>query len=165
MLAASPERRSKVCRAGHEVGEFLELIRETVLEALRQQLHGGPLLPDMSALLDYVQVDLAHRKSEELRIFFVDARLRLIRDERSAVGSVDRLTIHPREIIRRCLELGATGLILVHNHPSGQATPSRHDIKGTRDVMAAAKPFQIEVHDHLIVSPTGWKSLRAEGLL
>lgn len=165
MLAASPERQSEICGAGREVGDFLELIRETVLEALRQQLHEGPLLPDMGALLDYVQVDLAQRKREELRIFYVDARLRLIRDELGALGSVDRLTIHPREIIRRCLELGATGVILVHNHPSGDAMPSAHDISGTRDVIAAAKPFTIEIHDHLIVSPAGWTSLRAEGAL
>jgi DNA repair protein RadC len=165
VLAASPEHQSKVCGAEREVGEFLELIRETVLEALRQQLHTGPLLPDMSALLEYVQVDLAHRKSEELRVFFVDARLRLVRDEIGAKGSVDRLTIYPREILRRALELGATGLILVHNHPSGHTIPSADDVRITRELGEAAGPLGVELHDHLVVGPAGWTSLRREGLL
>jgi len=125
----------------------------------------APLLPSLEALLDYVRADIAYERAEQLRAFFLDAKTRLIRAEIVARGSVDQLVIHPREIARRALELGAVGVILVHNHPSGETSPSNADITTTRAICSALGAIDVELHDHVIVGVSGWTSMRQEGNL
>jgi DNA repair protein RadC len=136
-----------------------------MLHALRTEAAAGPALSDSTALLDYLSLDMAHLLTERLRVLFLNAGNRLLCDEVVADGSVNEAPVYPREIMRRALEVGATALIIVHNHPSGDPKPSRGDIEGTRRIADAARSLGICVHDHLIIARSGWASLRALGLL
>lgn len=144
---------------------MLRTVRAAMLHVLRHRAFDGPLLDDHAALRDYLLADMAHDHVECVRVLFLNIRNRLLRDEIVAQGTIDQAPIYPREIIRRALDVGATALILIHNHPSGDPHPSRGDIAATRQLQAAAKPFSIVIHDHLIVARGGWKSFREEGLL
>jgi len=108
---------------------------------------------------------MARAQKEEFRVLFLDRKNVLIADEVQGSGTIDHTPVYPREIVKRALELGATAVILVHNHPSGDPTPSRADIEMTRDVMAAAKALRIAVHDHVIVGRSGHVSFKALGLI
>lgn len=136
-----------------------------MLHALRTEAAAGPTLSDSSALLDYLSLDMAHLLTERLRVLFLNSGNRLLCDEIVADGSVNEAPVYPREIMRRALEVGATALIIVHNHPSGDPRPSRGDIEGTRRIADAARALGICLHDHLIIARSGWASLRALGLL
>jgi DNA repair protein RadC len=141
------------------------MIREAMLHALRAKATAGPVLTDSAALLDYLTLDMAHLSTEQLRVLFLNKRNELLDDRVLAEGSVDATPVYPREIIRRALEIGATALILVHNHPSGDPTPSRGDVEATRRVAAAAQALDICIHDHVIIGREGWSSFRSLGLL
>jgi DNA repair protein RadC len=108
---------------------------------------------------------MARSSNEEFRVLFLDRKNVLVADEVQSAGTIDHTPVYPREIVKRALELGASALILVHNHPSGDPTPSRADIEMTRDVAAAAKALRIDVHDHVIVGRSGHSSFKALGLL
>jgi DNA repair protein RadC len=125
----------------------------------------NPLFPNTLAAADYLMLRLASEQSEQVRVLYLDNRHMLIRDECMGRGSVAHAPIYPREIVRRALELGASSLILAHNHPSGDLTPSPSDITATRRVLAAAEAVEVQVLDHLIVSRSGCRSLRAEGVI
>jgi DNA repair protein RadC len=116
-------------------------------------------------LIDYLSADMAHLPAERLRVLFLNAKNHLLRDEMVSEGSVNETPIYPREIMRRALEVGATALILAHNHPSGDAQPSEGDIKATRRVADAARALDIRIHDHVILARSGWSSFRALGLI
>lgn len=133
--------------------------------ALRARLLGGPVLPGSEALANYLAITIGHLPSEQVRVLFLDVRNRLIRDETVAQGSIDRTPFYPREILKRALELGSTAIILVHNHPSGDLTPSESDLRATARIIEAGAALDIALHDHLIVGPSGWASLRALGYL
>ncbi len=124
-----------------------------------------PVLSSWSALLSYLRISLAHAPREQFRALYLNKRNILIREELRADGTVDHAPVYPREVVRRALELSATALILVHNHPSGDPTPSRADIDMTKRIIDAARVFDITVHDHVIVGPEGTKSLRTLGLM
>lgn len=128
-------------------------------------LRDGPLLNSWDSVCDYLGVVLAHESVERFRVLFLDAKNRLIADEELGTGSVSGVPVYPREVVRRALEHDATALILAHNHPSGDPTPSREDIDMTREVGAAAATIGISLHDHLIVGRRGCTSLRRLGLL
>ena len=134
-------------------------------EALREEVLEAPVFPDMRALLDYMRAEIAHEPAEQLRVLFLDSTNRLIRDEPMALGSINETAVYPREIVRRALEINATALLLVHNHPSGDPSPSRGDIEATARVAEAARLLEIVVHDHIIVARSGWSSFRALGLM
>jgi len=125
----------------------------------------APTLNSWNALITYLTIDMAHLTKERVRVLFLDTKNRLIRDDHVAEGSLDEAAIHPREIIRRALDLGAASLILVHNHPSGSPEPSRADIQITQKVAEAGRLLGIEVHDHVIIGREGHVSMRAKGLL
>jgi DNA repair protein RadC len=125
----------------------------------------GRKIADTRSVIDYLFFDMAHLPTERLRVLFLNAGNRLLDDETVADGSVSETPIYPREIVRRALEIGATGLILAHNHPSGDPRPSPGDVEATRRVAAAAQPLEIHIHDHVIVARSGWTSFRALGLL
>lgn len=136
-----------------------------MLHALRTEALAGPILADSGALIDYLSLDMARLPTERLRVLFLNSGNRLLFDETIAEGSVSETAVYPREIIRRALEVDATALILVHNHPSGDPRPSRGDIDATRQIAEAGRTFDICIHDHVIVARSGWSSFRALGLL
>ena len=141
-----------------------------VVEAAARRLAGGavvgrPVLSSWEALLDYCAISIGHAQTEEFHVLFLDRKNVLIKDEAQSKGTVDHTPVYPREVLKRALELGASALILVHNHPSGDPTPSRGDIQMTREIVAAAKALKIEVHDHLVIGRGKHASFKALGLL
>ncbi|WP_052730578.1 JAB domain-containing protein, partial [Sphingomonas sp. SRS2] len=147
------------------VADLLTAVRPLVRETLRADLLDGPVLPDLQATLDYLFVSLAHDQVEQVVMLYLDAKNRLLADEVVARGTVTRADIFPREVVRRALDLGATGLIMAHNHPSGDPAPSRSDLDATRAVAEAARLFDIILHDHIVVGRSGHCSLRDKGYL
>lgn len=165
MLAAPARRRRKLLVGHEEVALHLAAIREAMLHALREEALTGAEIAGTEALARYLRADMGYRPGERLRVLFMATGNRLLADEVMFEGSIDSASVLPRPIVHRALELGASGIILVHNHPSGSPEPSRADIEATRDLIAACRPLEIAVHDHLIVARGGWTSLRLRGLL
>jgi DNA repair protein RadC len=143
----------------------IKAIQAAGLRLLKQNVIGRPVLTSWQRLLDYCQAAMANETKEHFRLLFLNKRNELIADEIQQSGTVDHTPAYPREIMKRALDLGATALIMVHNHPSGDPTPSRADVEMTKAVVAAAKPFDIVVHDHLIISRNGHTSFKSEGLI
>lgn len=131
----------------------------------REQVREKPVLGSWQALIDYLTIDMAHLTVERVRVLFLNAQNMLIHDEHVGDGSIDEAAIHPREVIRRALDLGATALIVVHNHPSGSPQPSRADIEITNRIAEAGRLLGITVHDHVIIGREGHVSLKAKGLI
>jgi DNA repair protein RadC len=149
---------------GEAVALDLRLLHEATLRIGRGAVGKRPVVSSWSQLLDYVKVALAHEPREQFRVIFLDKKNQLIADEVMNHGTVDHAPVYPREVVRRALELSASAIILVHNHPSGDPTPSRPDIDMTRQIVEAAKALRIAVHDHLVVGRDGVASFRALGL-
>ena len=143
----------------------IKIIRAAGLRMLKQDLATRPILNSWQRLLDYLHASMAHEKKEHFRLLFLNKKNELIADEIQQSGTVDHTPAYPREIMKRALELGATAIILVHNHPSGDSAPSKPDIEMTKQIGAAAAPFGIIVHDHLIVSRGGTTSFKSLGLM
>jgi DNA repair protein RadC len=133
--------------------------------AAKNDLLKRPILNSWDRLMDYCIATMAHEKKEHFRILFMNKKNELIADEIQNSGTVDHTQAYPREIMKRALELGATALILVHNHPSGDPKPSQSDVEATRAIMKAAEPFSIVIHDHVIVSRNGYSSFKNMGLV
>jgi len=143
----------------------LKTIQAAALRLVRAEVLNRPVLANWDRLLDYLTAVLARERVEQFRVLFLDNRNRLLADEAQARGTVDHTPVYPREVVKRALELHATALILVHNHPSGDPTPSRDDIEMTTLVKQAAAALSITLHDHVIVGNGRWFSFRQEGLL
>jgi DNA repair protein RadC len=143
----------------------LKSVREAALRLMRAALHDGPVVNSWDKLIDYCTAQIAHGKIEEFHVLFLDRKNVLIKHERQQRGTVDHTPVYTREVVKRALELGASALILVHNHPSGDPTPSKADIAVTRDIVAAARPLGLSVHDHLIIGRGRHASLRDLGLI
>ena len=143
----------------------LKIVEAAALRLSRTKLIGKPALSSWPALLDYCKAAMARAVREEFRVLFLDRKNILIADEVQSTGTIDHTPVYPREIVKRALEFNASALILVHNHPSGDPTPSRSDIEMTRNIAAAAKPLGIAIHDHLIVGRSGHASFKSLGLL
>jgi DNA repair protein RadC len=143
----------------------LKSVREAALRLMRAALHDGPVVNSWDKLIDYCTAQIAHGKIEEFHVLFLDRKNVLIKHERQQRGTVDHTPVYTREVVKRALELGASALILVHNHPSGDPTPSKADIAVTRDIVAAARPLGVSVHDHLIIGRGRHASLRNLGLI
>jgi DNA repair protein RadC len=133
--------------------------------AMKAELSNKPILNSWTRLMDYCVTTMAHEKREHFRILFLNKKNEMIADEIQNSGTVDHTPAYPREIMKRALELGATALILVHNHPSGDPKPSQADIDMTRHIMKAAEPFNIVIHDHIVVSRSGYSSFKNLGLI
>ena len=144
---------------------LLKVIQAGALRLSRQTVMTQPILSSWSALVDYLRAAMARETNEQFRLLFLDRKNRLIGDEIQARGTVDHTPVCVREVVKRALELSATALILVHNHPSGDPTPSRADIEMTRDIAKAAAPLGIAVHDHIIIGKGEPASLRSLGLM
>ena len=143
----------------------VKFIRELALRFLRAELRERPVVGSWDKLIDYCTAHIGYSPIEEFHILFLDRKNALIRDERQQRGTVDHTPVYTREVIKRALELGASALILVHNHPSGDPTPSAADVAVTKDIVRAAGPLGITVHDHLIIGRGCHASLRDLGLL
>jgi DNA repair protein RadC len=143
----------------------LKIAEATALRLLESRIEGQPILSSWDALGDYLQAAMGHRRTEEVRILFLNAKNALIANEALWQGSVDEASVHVREVIARAIALGATALIIVHNHPSGDPSPSRQDIRLTRDLVEAGRHMKVTVHDHVIVGAQGRTSMRAMGLI
>ena len=131
----------------------------------RAKVMKRPILGSWDVLLDYCQTAMAHRDIEQFRVLYLDRKNVLIADEAQAEGTVDHVPVYPREVVKRALELNASALILVHNHPSGDPTPSQSDIEMTFAIRDAADVFGIVIHDHLIIGKATELSFRSEGYL
>ncbi len=165
LLAADPEGIVRTGIVGEAGAAAIKAVHATVLRALRSEIAERPVLASWQALLDYLRVDLAHITTERVRVLHLNSRNMLIRDELMAEGSIDQAVVHVREVIRRAIDLGSAAIILVHNHPSGDPSPSRADIALTRDIVEAGRKLSIQVHDHVIIGGAGHSSMRAMGLL
>ncbi|MEP9400360.1 RadC family protein [Sphingomonas silueang] len=165
LLAAEPPALAKVAGMGEASVAAIRIVQAAATRMLQAQVIARPVLSNWQALLDYLHADMAHLAIERIRVLHLNSRNLLIRDELVAEGTIDEAPIYTREVIRRALDLGSAALILVHNHPSGDHSPSRADIDLTRTIAAAGKPLGITVHDHLIIGAKGHTSLRAKGMI
>ncbi|HEY2032583.1 MAG TPA: DNA repair protein RadC [Rhizomicrobium sp.] len=165
VIATPRDRLLEVKGVGHAVVAQLKVIEAAALRLSKAKLLGRSALSSWAALLDYVTAAMARNGHEEFRVLFLDRKNALIADEVQGRGTVDHTPVYPREIIKRALELSASAIILVHNHPSGDPTPSKADIDMTREIAGAAKALRIVIHDHIVVARGGVLSFKSLGLL
>jgi DNA repair protein RadC len=164
-IAADHKALKEVPGVGDTVIAALKTVEGAALRLSRQRLIGKPVLSHWQALLDYLHASMAYGGNEQFRILFLNKKNMLIADEVQQKGTVDHTPVYPREIIKRALELHATAIIMVHNHPSGDPTPSKADIDMTKEVQSAGEKMGIVLHDHVIVARDGSTSFRSQGLL
>jgi DNA repair protein RadC len=165
VISAPVERLKKVNGLGDAAITELKVVQAAATRLLRGKVKDRAVLSSWSDVLDYCRSAMAFADKEEFRILFLDKRNHLIADERHQTGTVDHTPVYPREVVKRALELSATAVILVHNHPSGDPSPSRADVEMTRAIVEVAKPLGIAVHDHIIVGKQGHASLRERKLI
>ncbi|PDQ21801.1 hypothetical protein CN311_07130 [Mesorhizobium sanjuanii] len=163
VLGAPAARLEEVKGIGPAVALDLKIVAATAQRMARSEIIGRELMSTWTQLLEYCRSAMAFEDREQFRILFLDKKNTLIADEVQQVGTVDHTPVYPREVVKRALELSATAIILVHNHPSGDPTPSRADIEMTKLIIETAKPLGISVHDHLIIGKKGHASMK--GLL
>ena len=165
LLSADAEAIARVGGISEGAAAALKIAQAAALRLLQSEVRARPILGSWQALLDYLHADMAHNPVERVRVLFLNAKNMLIRDEAMSEGSVDEAAVYVREVMRRALDYHATALILVHNHPSGDPSPSQQDIRLTRDIVEAGRHLRIAVHDHVIIGASGHSSLRALGLI
>lgn len=165
VVNAPGKRLSEVSGVGDAVVTEMKLIRSAALRLMKGQVMDRPVLGSWSAVLSYCRAAMGFETKEQFRILFLDKRNRIIADEVQQEGTVDHTPVYVREIVKRALELSATAIILVHNHPSGDPTPSRADIEMTQQIVESAKNLGITVHDHIIVGKEGHASFRGLSLI
>jgi DNA repair protein RadC len=165
LLSADAKRIVEVGKVSESAAATLKIAHAAANRMLEAKAKAQPVLGSWQALLDYLRVDMAHEAIERVRVLFLNAKNMLIANEPMWEGSVDESAVHIREVLRRALDLHATAIIIVHNHPSGDPSPSQQDIRLTRDLVEAAKHLKIQVHDHVIIGAEGHRSLKAMGLI
>jgi DNA repair protein RadC len=165
VMGARLERLMEVEGVGEATALDIKIVEASARRITRGAIRERPVLGSWKDVLDYCRTAMAFEDREHFRILFLDKRNHLITDEVQGEGTVDHTPVYPREVIRRALEVGATAVILVHNHPSGDPAPSQADIRMTKDIMAIAEPMGILVHDHIIVGRNGHASLRGLKLI
>ena len=165
VLAARPDELVDAPELGLQVASAIKLVQAAALRMLRAEVLEQPVLNKWDLLMEYLTAALSREKVEQFRVLFLDSRNRLIADEAQARGTVNHTPVYPREVVKRALELHATALILVHNHPSGDPTPSRADIEMTAAISNAAAVLDIVLHDHIILGNGRTTSFRRDGLM
>jgi len=165
VLAASPRELADVTDMGDASIAMLKAIPEASLRLAREDLAENPIIGSWDKLLAYCRIAMGREKVEQFRLLFLDRKNRLIADEVQQRGTIDHTPVYPREVIKRALELGASALILVHNHPSGDATPSKADIDITREIEEAGAKLGIAIHDHIVIGRSSHQSFKSMGLL
>jgi DNA repair protein RadC len=164
-LNAPEERLREVPGLGEAAITEIKLVRAAALRLVRGEVLERPVLASWSQVLDYCRASMGFEAKEQFRILFLDKRNQIIADEVQQKGTVDHTPVYVREVVKRALELSATAIVLVHNHPSGDPTPSRADIEMTKQIVSASKNLGIVVHDHIIVGKQGHASFRGLGLI
>lgn len=165
VLSAPPGRLREVSGVGDAVIVELKVVEAAAHRLARSRVIDKPVLSSWDAVIAYCHASMAHRATEQFRVFFLDRKNVLIADEEQARGTVDHVPVYPREIVKRALELNASALILVHNHPSGDPTPSDSDVTMTMQIEDAAGTLGITLHDHIIVGKASELSLRSAGYI
>jgi len=165
MTVKAEDARGRVRGIGAETALDLAALHEVSRRVAREETSNRAVISSWTALLAYVRLSLQHEPREQFRVLYLDNRNQLILDEIQNRGTVDHAPVYPREVVRRALELSAKSMIIVHNHPSGDPTPSRPDIEMTRQVIEAARALELSVHDHLIVGRDGVASFKQLGLM
>ena len=165
VVAAPAERLRAVPGVGEAVVQELKVVEAAAHRMARSRVLGRPVISSWDAVLDYCHTTMAHRETEQFRILFLDRKNVLIADEEQGRGTVDHVPVYPREVAKRALALNASSLILVHNHPSGDPTPSEADIAMTRRIRDAVDAIGVTLHDHLIIGQSRELSFRSSGLL
>jgi DNA repair protein RadC len=164
-LNAPEERLKEVPGLGEAAITEIKLVRAAALRLVRGEVLERPVLASWSQVLDYCRASMGFEAKEQFRILFLDKRNQIIADEVQQKGTVDHTPVYVREVVKRALELSATAIVLVHNHPSGDPTPSRADIEMTKQIVSSAKNLGIVVHDHIIMGKQGHASFRGLGLI
>ena len=164
-IAASPQELREIDGLGEAGIAALKTVQAAALRLIRAEVMNQPIFAAWPRVIEYLTAVLAREKVDHFRVLYLDSRNRLIADEAQGRGTINLTPVYPREVVRRALELSATAMILVHNHPSGDPTPSRQDIEMTRAVRAAGEPLSVLLHDHVIIGNGSWISLTAEGLI
>ena len=165
LLTADAKALDRVGRLGDSAVAALKIVQAAALRLLKEKVKDRPVLGSWQALLDYLHADMAHEAVERVRVLFLNSKNVLIRDEAMWEGSVDESAVYIREIMRRALDCHATAIIIVHNHPSGDPTPSQQDIRLTRDLAEAGRHLWVTLHDHVVIGARGHSSLRAMGVI
>lgn len=165
VIGASIPEMVAIDGVGESVAVHLKSVHAILIRAGREEIEQKPILNSWSFLLGYLRTALENEKREQFRVLFLDKKFRLIKDEKMNDGTIDHAPVYPREIARRALELSASSVILVHNHPSGDPKPSGQDIAMTRKIIDALLAIEIAVHDHIIVGLSGSVSMKALGLI
>lgn len=165
VCAARPDQLTEIKGVSDKVALELNLFQEVATRIAREQVTGRAVISSWSALLDYVRTALQNAPTEQFRVLFLDRKNGLLADEFQAHGTVDHAPVYPREIVKRAIALDASAIILVHNHPSGDPTPSQADIEMTRQVIEIGRPLSIVVHDHLVVGRDKVASFKQLGLI
>jgi DNA repair protein RadC len=165
VIAAPAPRLAEVKGMGDAAITELKVVQAAASRFLRGEVGKRPVLSSWSAVLDYCRTAQAFADREQFRVLFLDKRNQLIADEVQQTGTVDHAPVYPREVVKRALELSATAIVLVHNHPSGDPTPSHADVQMTQQIIAVASPLGISVHDHIVVGKEGHASLKGLKLI
>lgn len=165
VLAATPQQLAAVDGIGDAAIAALKVAEAGAQALLRSKVKKGAVISNWTSLLDYCRSKLAAKKKEEFHILFLNSKNELLADECQQSGTINHAPVYPREVISRALELGASAVILVHNHPSGDPTPSPADIKVTREIIQAGLGVSVAVHDHLVIGAEGHYSFKSEGLI
>lgn len=165
VISASPAELSEITGVGDSVVSVLKTIQAAAERLVRDEVMNQPVLSNWQRLMDYCRMSMARNKTESFRILFLNHRNELIADEEQQTGTVDHTPVYPREVVKRGLELHASAMIMVHNHPSGDPAPSKADIAMTKEVRDAAEKLGIALHDHVIVSKSGGTSFKDLGVL
>ena len=165
VVAADPAALARIKGMGEGAIAGLKTVRAAALLMTKQELINKPVIGNWQKLLDYCRITLAEEKIEQFHLLFLDHKNALIAHERQQTGTIDHAPVYPREVVKRALELEASAIIMVHNHPSGDPTPSKDDVAMTKAVAAAAEKLGILLHDHVVVGRKGHKSMRSLGLL
>ncbi|MBB5721370.1 DNA repair protein RadC [Loktanella ponticola] len=165
VVSAPLHRLLKVSGVTEAAALEIKMIEAAAHRLSRAKILQRPIVSSWDALIDYCHTIMAHRDTEQLRVLYLDTKNTLIADETQANGTIDHVPVYPREVVKRALDLNAAAIILVHNHPSGDPTPSQSDITMTQQIADAVKPLRITLHDHLIIGQSREFSFRAQGLL
>jgi DNA repair protein RadC len=165
VISAEPQRLMEVAGVGDSAAAYIKSVQAASLRFLQDQVLDRPVISSWDALLDYCRASMGYSRQEQFRVLFLDKKNTLIGDEVQQKGTVDHTPVYPREVVKRALELGATAIIMVHNHPSGDPTPSKADVDMTKQVVDAARSLGITVHDHVIIAKRESYSFKSHGLL
>ncbi|MBA4118076.1 MAG: hypothetical protein C0514_04180 [Candidatus Puniceispirillum sp.] len=165
VVRASPEELARVEGMGPAAVASIKVVETMVQKVLLEEVQENPVIDSWDRLISFCRISMGHLPREEFRLLFLDKRNRLITQEIQQVGTIDQAAVYPREVVKRALDVGASALILVHNHPSGDPTPSQADIDITQRIITAAKGVDVRIHDHVIIAKDKHTSLRAQGLI